>query len=168
MRSKCPVIDRQSLAGEIAALADAARSNLKSHWRRLYGTAPPRCISRDLLTRALAYRIQAKALVSLKPLTRRLLAKVAAEAAARRPIEAKPVLTLKPGTVLLRNWHGTEHQVIVRDHGLEFQGKQYQSLSQVARRITGRKWSVQPPDNDCRSPSYGPVVIQVVVRETWF
>ncbi len=43
--------------------------------------------------------------------------------------------------MLLRNWHGTEHQVIVRDHGVEFQGRQYQSLSQVARRITGSKWS---------------------------
>jgi len=43
--------------------------------------------------------------------------------------------------VLLRNWHGTEHQVIVRERGVEFQGRQYQSLSQVARRITGSKWS---------------------------
>jgi hypothetical protein len=48
---------------------------------------------------------------------------------------------LVPGTVLLRNWHGTEHQVVVRELGVEFQGRQYTSLSQVARRITGSKWS---------------------------
>jgi hypothetical protein len=43
--------------------------------------------------------------------------------------------------VLLRDWHGTQHQVIVRDDGVEFQGKKYKSLSQVAQRITGTKWS---------------------------
>ena len=48
---------------------------------------------------------------------------------------------LVPVTVLLRNWHGTEHQVIVRELGVEFQGRQYKSLSQVARRITGSRWS---------------------------
>ena len=45
--------------------------------------------------------------------------------------------TLKPGTVLLREWHGTQHQVIVREDGIVFQGKRYKSLSQVAHRITG-------------------------------
>ena len=52
-------------------------SNLKERWRTLYGTEPPGRISRDLLTRALAYRIQEKALGGLKPSTRRLLTKVA-------------------------------------------------------------------------------------------
>jgi Protein of unknown function (DUF2924) len=50
-------------------------------------------------------------------------------------------LTLKPGAVLLRNWHGTEHRVIVREDGVEFQGKLYNSLSRVAHRITGSKWT---------------------------
>jgi hypothetical protein len=43
--------------------------------------------------------------------------------------------------VLLREWHGTQHQVIVRENGIVFNGKQYKSLSQVACRITGTKWS---------------------------
>jgi hypothetical protein len=70
-----------------------------------------------------------------------LLARVAADALARRPIALSPAPTLAPGSVLLRNWHGTEHQVIVREQGVEFQGRQYKSLSQVAGRITGSKWS---------------------------
>ena len=65
----------------------------------LYGTEPPPRISRDLLTRAVAYRIQEKALGGLKPSTRRLLAKVAADASARRPIQVTPAPTLTPGTV---------------------------------------------------------------------
>ena len=130
-----------ALAHEIAALRQATPADLKERWRTLYCTEPPRRISRDLLVRALAYRIQEKALGGLKPSTHRLLAKVAAAASARRPMRVAPQLSLKPGTVLLREWHGTQHQVIVREDGIVFHGKQYKSLSQVAYRITGTKWS---------------------------
>ena len=106
-------------------------------WRVLYRTEPPRRISRDLLIRALAYRIQEKALGGIKPSTRRLLAKAARDASAQRPIQVAPRPTLKRGTVLLREWHGTQHQVIVREDGIVFQGKSYKSLSEVAYRITG-------------------------------
>ena len=41
----------------------------------------------------------------------------------------------------MREWHGTQHHVIVREDGIVFQGKQYKSLSQIAYRITGTKWS---------------------------
>ncbi len=41
----------------------------------------------------------------------------------------------------MREWHGTQHQVIVRDDGVVFNGKTYKSLSEVAYRITGTKWS---------------------------
>src|SRR5271167_130814 len=130
-----------ALAHELAALRQATPADLKERWRALYCTEPPRRISRDLLVRALAYRIQEKALGGLKPSTRRLLAKVAAHASADRPIEVAPEPNLKPGTVLLREWHGTQHQVIVRENGVVFNGQQYKSLSQVAYRITGTKWS---------------------------
>ena len=130
------------MAHEIAALRQATPADLKERWLALYCTEPPRRISRDLLIRALAYRIQEQALGGLKPSTLRLLVKVAAHASARRSIEVTPEpTTLKPGTVLLREWHGTQHQVIVREDGIVFRGKPYKSLSEVAYRITGTKWS---------------------------
>jgi hypothetical protein len=141
MKGKFSAINPENLAREISALATASRADLQSGWRTLYETEPPARISRELLKRALAYRLQEQVLGGLKPATQRLLARVAADASARRPIAVSPSPTLKPGTVLLRNWHGTEHQVIVREHGVEFQGRQYKSLSQVAQRITGSRWS---------------------------
>ena len=141
MKSRFSASNPETLASEIAALAGASRADLTSRWCALYNTQPPRRISRELLKRAIAYRVQELALGGLKPATRRLLAKVAADASARRPLALSPSPSLKPGTVLLRNWHGTEHQVIVREQGIEFQGRPYQSLSQVAQRITGSKWS---------------------------
>ena len=132
---------RSALVCEIEELQEATSVNLKERWRALYRSEPPRRISRDLLIRALAYRIQEKALGGLKPATRRLLTKVAADASARRPIQVAPEPSLKPGTVLLREWHGKQHQVIMREDGIVFNGHQYKSLSQVAYRITGTKWS---------------------------
>ena len=130
-----------TLAHEIAALRQATPVDLKERWRALYRTEPPRRISRDLLVRALAYRMQERALGGLKPSTRRLLAKVSAAASAHRPMRVAPQPTLKPGTVLLREWHGTQHQVVVREDGIVFWRKPYESLSEVAYRITGTKWS---------------------------
>ncbi|MGO9605898.1 MAG: DUF2924 domain-containing protein [Candidatus Binataceae bacterium] len=99
-----------ALIHEIGELKQTTAADLKERWRALYGTEPPWHISRDLLIRALAYRIQERALGGLKPSTRRLLAKVAADASARVPIQVAPESALKPGTVLLREWHGTQHQ----------------------------------------------------------
>src|SRR5271167_2395257 len=87
-----------ALAREIEELQEATSANLKERWRTLYGTEAPRRISRDLLIRALAYRIQEKALGGLRPCTHRLLTKVAADASARRPIEVAP----EPGLNLER------------------------------------------------------------------
>src|SRR5271163_1794687 len=130
-----------ALAHEIAALRKATPADLKERWLALYGSEPPRRISRDLLIRALAHRIQERALGGLRPSMRRLLAKVAADASVRRPIQVAPEPNIRPGMVLLREWQGTQHQVIVREDGIVFKGKQYKSLSQVAFRITGTKWS---------------------------
>ena len=176
MKSKISVGDPATLASEIAALAEATRTDLKSRWRVLYGTEPPPRISRDLLTRAVAYRIQEEALGGLKPSTRRLLAKVAADASARRPIQVTPAPTLTPGTVLLRDWRGTQHQVIVREHGVEFQGKRYKSLSQVAHRITGSKWSgplffglkAKPQEHADGSTSMGRLTLNVLLSFAQF
>jgi Protein of unknown function (DUF2924) len=138
---KYQISTSSALVPEIAALRQTPPADLKERWRALYCSEPPRRISRDLLVRAVAYRIQEKALGGLTPSTRRLLAKVTAAASAHWPMRVAPRPTLEPGTVLLREWHGVQHQVIVREDGIVFRGKPYKSLSEVAYRITGAKWS---------------------------
>ncbi|MDO8433310.1 MAG: DUF2924 domain-containing protein [Candidatus Binatus sp.] len=129
------------MSAEIDHLAALSREHLLDRWRELYRTEPPRKIGRDLLIRAIAYRLQENAYGGLKSATRRMLAKVAEDASARRPIRVAPVRTLKPGTVLLRDWHGVQHQVTVLESAIMFQKKRYKSLSEVARKITGTRWS---------------------------
>jgi hypothetical protein len=94
------------LADAIRELKQAKLPDLKERWRPLYQSEPPHHIRRDLLIRALAYRMQEQALGGLTPTIRRLLAKVAADASARRSIKIPPQRSLKPGAVLMREWHG--------------------------------------------------------------
>jgi DUF2924 family protein len=133
--------EREKLAGEIARLQSLEVAQLKARWRTLYATEAPSHFSRDLLMRAIAYRLQERALGGLTPTTRRLLQRVAADARVRRPLKPVPVRKLEPGGVLIREWHGVKHKVVVLESGFSFQGQRYRSLSELARVITGSRWS---------------------------
>jgi Protein of unknown function (DUF2924) len=56
---------------------------------------------------------------------------------------AKPVqpISLRPGTRLVREWRGVTHIVLIHADGIEWHGQRYRSLSLVARKITGARWS---------------------------
>jgi hypothetical protein len=128
------------ISAEIAALASFDIRDLKSRWRALYDTEPPLRISRELLTRAIAYRLQEREFGGLAPATRRLLERVADDLSshcARLGLVRKAA----PGTLLIREWRGTAHQVTVGDDGVVYRGKRYGSLSEGARLITGTRWS---------------------------
>ena len=72
--------------------------------------------------------------------THRVLDRVADTAGERKRVKATPVRKVGPGTVLLREWGGANHQVTVLKDGVLFGGKRYRSLSEVARVITGSRW----------------------------
>jgi len=105
-------------------------------WRKLYGAAPPLRASRSLMIRAVAYRMQERALGGLSPATRRVLEGLGEGVSTR----AAP-RELRPGTLLVREWQGTSHQVVVTETGVIYRGQTYRSLSEVARVITGSRWS---------------------------
>lgn len=132
---------QEEISREIASLSQLSRPNLKQRWRDLYGTEPPLKISRNLMLRAVAYRIQERAFGGIKPLTRRLLEQIANELDGRRQRGGAPRATVPAGTVLLREWQGRSHHVTVLDEGVLYQRKRYRSLSEVAQVITGARWS---------------------------
>jgi len=129
------------LAEQLAALTSLSRDKLKERWRSLYGNEPPRNSSQEFLRGAIGYRLQERAFGGLKPAIRRLLERAAGDASEGKPIRLDPVRKTAPGTVLLREWHGTRHQVTVVGDGAVYRGQRYRSLSEIARVITGSKWS---------------------------
>jgi len=48
---------------------------------------------------------------------------------------------IKAGAVLVRKWKGHSHRVSVLDEGFTYEGKTYDSLSVIARLITGTRWN---------------------------
>lgn len=143
-------MDAESLTRELARLPTLDRATLVERWRELYRTEPPARIGSGFLISAIAYRLQEQAFGGLKPATRRYLEKVA-ETTTRKHMSCKngdavpkivaPTATIKPGTRLLREWHGVTYEVLVLENGVQCNGAQYRSLSEVARAITGTQWS---------------------------
>jgi hypothetical protein len=141
MKNCSHATDPDQLQRELAALSTLSVKQLKDRWRSMYGSEPPRRISRELLTRALAYRLQERALGGLKPSTRRLLDRLGEGRSSSQLMRVSSHRKTAPGTVLVREWRGASHRVSVLDDGVIYRGRRYQSLSEVARLITGTRWS---------------------------
>ena len=106
-------------------------------------------VSGSALERPALRRLQENALGGLRPAAKRSLARWMADSqlgvdAADRPAAAAttpPATRLKPGAVLVRTWHSVTHSVAVTDDDFDYQGQSFQSLSVIARKITGAHWS---------------------------
>jgi hypothetical protein len=128
------------LARRLEALCDLTPDELRKEWRRLYRTEPPR-LSRDLLVRAIAYRIQELRYGGLSKATRRKLASLVEARDSGAEIAKEGAQRIKAGARLIREWNGRTHTVMVEQDGFSYAGQNYRSLSAVARDITGARWS---------------------------
>jgi len=131
-----------SVLTRVAALKTLPIPQLKQQWRDLFESEPPP-YNRRFLEHRLAYRIQELAYGGLKPETLKRLRELGEQldggdpSNRRRHHQDRPM----PGTRLIREWQGVDHCVTVRDEDFEYQGRPYQSLSAVARAITGTRWN---------------------------
>ncbi len=122
------------LDAELARIADMSIDELRQAWRLKARDTPPPALSKDLLARLLAHRLQEEVLGGLEPRLRKLLllAGKGGKAPARR---------IKVGSVVVRQYQGKLHEVLVVPGGFCWQGQTYPSLSTIARRITGVSWN---------------------------
>src|SRR5215211_8492530 len=132
-----------ALANEIAHLRGLDRDGLRARWRSLTGRAAPAHVPRTLLLQVLAYRVQAAALGDLDPVTARMLDRIASQgrSSPRAEVPIPDRIGIRPGTVLVREWDGEPHRVMVLAVGFAWNGTTFRSLSQVARAITGTRWN---------------------------
>ena len=132
------------IRGDVAALDVLDRDECIGAWRKQFGGEPPKYVSVQFMRRALAYEAQVKTHGGHSPAVRRALERFLKDG--RKPNgkarSARPAsfLTLRPGTHLVREWNGRSYQVEVLESGFQMDGKQYRSLSVVARKITGAHW----------------------------
>lgn len=126
-----------ALRAEIAGLRDLDLTALRRRWRVLFGKKAPEHLSRSLLVRILAYRVQARALGDLDRETVRFLDRLAKDKDVPVPLPDRP--SIKPGTLLVREWEGTLQCVTALEKGFAWNGTAYRSLSEVARAITSAR-----------------------------
>ena len=118
---------------QLASLTSLSSDALRDEWRKVTGTAVPR-VSPALLRLALAWEIQARAAGGLPRSTTAALDQLARGVTTTRAPAA--------GMRLVREWQGRVHVVVVgEDQLIRWDGREWRSLSEVARAITGTRWS---------------------------
>ncbi|PHP64893.1 hypothetical protein CSC94_22175 [Zhengella mangrovi] len=151
---------------EVAGISRLQRDELVALWITAHGHPPPKGVKRGLLERSAAWHLQSRRLGGHSKPMRRFLrqgiaslattdaavlkdtdsglsgsAKPAASDPVTRPAPPPALPALASGTRLVRTWNGRPHVVDVVEDGFVFDGKTYRSLSAIARRITGTRWS---------------------------
>ncbi|MGJ8557102.1 MAG: DUF2924 domain-containing protein [Sulfitobacter geojensis] len=113
------------------------RPRVLAEWEAVIGSPPPKFLSVGFMEKAIAYETQCKALGGLPAQTRRALAQIAKG----KTVHAAQAGIAKAGTHLVREWNGRSYQVEVVEGGFRMDGKDWKSLSAIAKHITGATWS---------------------------
>lgn len=122
-----------SLEADLAALGALPSAQLRAHWTTVTGRILPR-VSPDMLRLALAWELQAKVHGGLSTRTRQRLDQLDRARTVTRETQA--------GMRLMREWQGKLHVVSIgEDHVIRWNDREWRSLSEVARAITGTRWS---------------------------
>ena len=130
------------IASRIAELAAAPLPDLRKEWHRAHTSLPiPRGLPRDLLVRMTVWKLQERQFGAMPASLVRRLDKLAAQLERSGSLDIEREVSLKPGTKLIRDWHGRTCRVLVLEEGYLFEDRQYASLSHIARAITGTRWS---------------------------
>jgi len=129
-RARLPALDQ---------LAQLGFDELKRSWASVFVGAPPSRMPRDFLVKLLAQGLQERGAGGIPKALERALGKPCSSGGKVSSSESPDNLTL--GTRLIRSWGDANHEVIVIESGFAYRGKSYRSLSEIAREITGARWS---------------------------
>ena len=129
-------VDPAAIEAEVNQIRSLGIDALRRRWRMMFGATPSQGLTRDIMARLVAYRIQEEAFGGLDRETRKLLERLAR---GEKPNELNR--RLKAGTVLVREYQGERHTVTVVPDGFLWHDTTYSSLSTIARAITGTAWN---------------------------
>jgi Protein of unknown function (DUF2924) len=140
-------LQRRTIEDEIAHLRDLDLKRLRARWQNEFGRLAPEHLTRHLLFRIIAYRLQADHLGDLDAETLKVLKQAAGQEGPASTV-SKTLAWLDqrrfappPGTVLVREWDRKSHRVMVMPNGFAWNGETFTSLSEIAFTITGTKWN---------------------------
>jgi hypothetical protein len=126
---------------ELDRLTTMPVAALRVRYREVFRTEPPKAFGPDLIRRSIAHRIQEKAYGSLSSPSQRLLDQMMKKYAAKPNGKIVLPRRIKPGSILVREWKGKSHHVMVLADGFAYEGKTFGNLSEIAILITGTRWN---------------------------
>ena len=125
-------MSRIDLDAELTAFESMPLAELRSAWTRQIRTTPPK-VGAGVLRLALAHHVQSRMMGGVTKTMEKRLQEIAGGSAAVR---------VNPGTRLIREWRGKVHIVAMSENGrYRWQDRDWNSLSEIARTITGTQWS---------------------------
>jgi hypothetical protein len=134
-----------SLLSIVANLEGLDLNGLRRQWRAHLGGEAPAHLSRWLLTKVLAYRLQSDAFGDLDKSIRRIIRSGKEDGVGapfdRRAPQTREGLGLKAGALLVREWNGRLERVMILEEGFAWKGQTFGSLSQIAKAMTGTNWN---------------------------
>ena len=144
-----------NVVDELQKLEMSSRCQLIEAWSEQFGHRPAKNLSSAMMRRILSYELQCKMRGGLSPAAKRALGikrqkgrrALSSNTDASIDVSPKPSMLTKTapllsaGTNLVREWNGRTYRVEVTDNGFEMDGKNYGSLTAIAKRITGAHWS---------------------------
>ena len=125
----------------VNSLTGLAVDELRAIWRQRWRHPFPKGRSADTLRRLIAWKVQAEAYGDLDRETLERLSELTRRLARGAPATPDRRDRLTVGTLFSRDWRGRTHEVTVVAEGFAYAGRTYASLSEVARAITGTRWS---------------------------
>ena len=105
-------VDAAAIEAEVNQVRSLGIDALRKRWRMMFGAAPPKGLTKDIIARMIAYRIQEEAFGGLDRATVKLLDRLA-----HGDKSGELNRRLKAGTVLIREYHGERHTVTVVPDG---------------------------------------------------
>jgi hypothetical protein len=127
-------------AALIRSLPTLPKKRICELWKEHFGK-PPGKIRLRLLLPVLAFRIQEKVYGGWTLEIKNRSGQISKSLATKKSHQTEANQRFKPGTRLVREWKGQIHEVILTADGYDYQGEKYKSLSPIACRITGTRWS---------------------------
>lgn len=127
--------NEESVRRQLLALAQMSKNELTEKWKDLFGKEPPN-YGPVFMRKRLAYRVQELFYGELSSDMLRAMLRsedpVTTQTKKRGP---------RPGTIIVRIWHGEKYEVTIRNNGYEYNGQLYRSLTAIAYQITGAHWN---------------------------
>ena len=130
-----------SITDRLASLPRLQKEALARLWQELFQADPPLRMRKEMMVQFLAYRMQEQEFGPLSETNQRRLCQLAKAIRDSPNTPSLQKVPIKAGTRLIRQWRDQVHVVNVEEGSYEYRCNRYDSLSEIARLITGTRWS---------------------------